>query len=139
MDPERPVLPGHDAPETLFGESQPEYATLPAIHYSTDVNGEQMPAMLSRWRFSDDERERIARGEDLFLEVLGRNHPPVKLFVAESDEVFREIMRHEIDDRFDGAFRHTETLYPEVPRASGHAPGCGLWNGWECNCGGRKV
>jgi hypothetical protein len=81
MDPQRPVLVGHDAPETLFGESQPEYATLPAIHYATEVDGEQMPAMLSRWRFSDDERARIARGEDLFLEVLGKNHPPVKLFV----------------------------------------------------------
>jgi hypothetical protein len=41
-----------------FAENQPQYAPLPALVYPDG-------SVLVEWHFTDEERERIARGEDL--------------------------------------------------------------------------
>lgn len=93
MDPQTPVLPGHDLTEILFAQNQPEYNALPVLKYPTQVNGQPCGAMLSRWQPSAEDMERLLRGESIYLEVLGTAHPPVKLFVAGADEMHREISR----------------------------------------------
>jgi hypothetical protein len=62
--------------------------------------------VVSRWTFTQEEREAIARGEDLYLSVLTFNHPfqMVKLTVGIPDENksvenLRRVMR--IDDDYE--------------------------------------
>lgn len=56
-----------------------EYRVLPAARGETDVGG---PCIISRWRLSAEERDRIIAGEDVFLVVVGARTPPVQLHVG---------------------------------------------------------
>lgn len=46
------------------------------------VNGPGTPAMLTAWEPFPDEVERISGGALVYLELLGRMHPPVKLIAG---------------------------------------------------------
>ena len=84
-----PVLSNHTDSrlvEVSVAESQPEYQTPPAIIFRSPEG----PATLTRWEFTTEDLERIARGDNLFLEVLG-GMVPVKLYIATPQEVFEAI------------------------------------------------
>jgi len=80
----RPVSPDTGAPEVTLAEEQLEYAALVAAVY-TWPDGDTF--VLTRWRFSDEERERIANGEDLYLNTITHGKPfqPVRLTVGTED------------------------------------------------------
>ena len=59
MEPVSPVVPGAEPIETVYAADQPEYRPLPVFRTSRSV--------LSRWRLTDEEREHIANGGDLFI------------------------------------------------------------------------
>jgi hypothetical protein len=63
----RPVAPRTGAPEVQVAEEQEEYAPLAMAVY-LDPAGTRM--LLSRWTFTDEERRRIAAGEDLYVHQL---------------------------------------------------------------------
>lgn len=66
------VAPRTGAPELTLAEEQEEYLPLTVACYETDRGS---PALLSRWRLSDEDRERIAAGEDVYLLVVTGGAP----------------------------------------------------------------
>lgn len=68
----KPIHPGTGAQEVTVAEDQPEYIKYPAALYQTK---EGTLCLLSRWTFTDEEREMIARGEDLFVGILTGGRP----------------------------------------------------------------
>ena len=65
----RPELAADPEPTFIeIAKNQPEYRTLPALVY-------QDGKVLTEWRFTEEERAAIARGEDLRLWVWA--HPQV--------------------------------------------------------------
>lgn len=51
------------------------------------VNGPGTPAMMTAWEPFPDEVERIAFGALVYVEILGRLHPPIKLIAGPLPEV----------------------------------------------------
>lgn len=60
MEPSSPVIAGL-GPEKVIAENQAEYRPLPAL-FAFDGS-----KVLTRWTFTQEEREAIARGADLFI------------------------------------------------------------------------
>lgn len=72
------VSPQTGANEFAVAEEQEEYLPVPAALYS-DPTGRL--TLLSRWKFSDEERAAIARGEDLFLALITDGNPMQPLYI----------------------------------------------------------
>lgn len=66
--------------EVIFAKDQPEYIPLAALR-SRYENGKVM----SRWPLSQEQRDAIASGADIYLELLTFNRPlqPIVLFVTD--------------------------------------------------------
>lgn len=64
----------------VFAKDQPEYAPLPAVVYPDGT-------VLTEWRLTDEERTRIARGENLRLWIWTGHRPlqPVQLEVTSEE------------------------------------------------------
>lgn len=84
MNPVSPVMPGSASIEVLIGKDQPQYIPLPAVWLNTPST-----PMISRWRFSEEEREAIAAGADVVMSQLTFGNPfqPVHLQVSYPDEM----------------------------------------------------
>lgn len=84
MNAVSPVMPGSEPIEVVLGKDQPEYIPLPAVY----LNVRSVP-MITRWRFTKDEREAIASGADIVLTQLtfGLPFSPVHLQVSMPDEM----------------------------------------------------
>ncbi len=86
MNAVSPVMPGSEAIEiVLGGEDKPGgYLPLPAVY----LNVQSVP-MLTRWRFTDEERIAIASGADLVMTQLtfGMGFSPVHLQVSMPDQM----------------------------------------------------
>jgi hypothetical protein len=84
MTPVSPVIPGLDpAKETTFGGSragQPQCLPVPALVNPTA----EAVYIVSRYTFTPEEREWIARGADLFVTFLG-GMPPHILQICNAD------------------------------------------------------
>lgn len=81
MTPVSPVLTPELVPdETVYAKDQPEYIPLPVLR-------NQVGVVLSRWKLTDQEREAIAAGADIFLSVHTFNEPlqPVRIEIEECD------------------------------------------------------
>lgn len=73
------VAPRTGGDELTVAEDQLEYKPITvALHYDQSLNG---LVMVSRWRFTPEERERIAKGDDLFIGVMtfGESMQPLLL------------------------------------------------------------
>lgn len=67
------VQPQTGADEIVVAARQPEYQPLVcAVYFDEEHN---TPVLLSRWKPTSEERERIAAGEDIYLGVLTFNRP----------------------------------------------------------------
>lgn len=77
-------MPGSECVEIVLGKNQPEYNPLPAMW----LNAPSVP-MLTRWRFTDEERAAIAAGADVVMTQLtfGQPFQPVHLQVTMPDEM----------------------------------------------------
>ena len=84
MNAVSPVMPGSEAIEIVIGKDQPEYVPLPAVY----LNARTVP-MLTRWRFTEQERAAIAAGADVVMTQLtfGLPFQPVHLQVLMPDEM----------------------------------------------------
>lgn len=67
--------------EVVFAKDQPEYLPLAAVR-SSYPDGK----VLSRWPLSREQRDAIADGADIYLELLTFNRPlqPIVMFVTDS-------------------------------------------------------
>jgi hypothetical protein len=74
---------GSKSIEVLLGADQPQYETLPALYLDTVSR-----PMVTRWRFSKEERQAIAEGADIVLQQLtfGSLFQPVNLQVVMPDQ-----------------------------------------------------
>ncbi|MDI7267494.1 MAG: hypothetical protein QME96_05825 [Myxococcota bacterium] len=77
----RTVAPRVGFPEIMLAENQPEYLTTCAAVITYDDGS---VGVMTRWRLTDEERQRIAAGEDLYLTLLtfGRPMQPIMLEVG---------------------------------------------------------
>jgi hypothetical protein len=70
------ISPATGAEEIIFAKDQPEYAPLPVAVYTMEyAPGMEGTTLLTRWRFSEEERQRIAAGEDLYLACITFGQP----------------------------------------------------------------
>lgn len=78
-----PVIPGLEPYEIIFAKTQPEYRPLRALRAL-----EPQGRVMSRWTFTPEQREAIARGADILLTLMTFNQrlQPITLAVAEKPE-----------------------------------------------------
>lgn len=69
---------------TRLAEGQDEYQTLPVFSGFLEIDGQQYPAMQSKWEPTQEELERLQSGAYVSLIILGQSHPPVMLTVDET-------------------------------------------------------
>lgn len=83
MTPVSPVMPGSESIEVVLGKGQEQYIPLPAVYLDMKC----LP-MVTRWRFSDEEREAIAKGADLVTQQLTfrEKFQPINYQVVMPDE-----------------------------------------------------
>src|ERR1700689_1963791 len=82
MTPVSPVLSAEFVSrEIIHAKDQPQYRPLPSIRSSGGV-------VLTRWELTEDERDAIAAGADLYLSCWTFNQPlqPVKLEIVSCDK-----------------------------------------------------
>ena len=84
MKPSSPVIPGYDLPEVVYAKDQPEYQPLPVVR----IEGPE-GQVVTRWALSEDERARIAAGQDVYLWIctFGKALQPVLLEIKSPDEL----------------------------------------------------
>jgi hypothetical protein len=71
----RMVAPRTGAPEITLGEDQLDLKPIVAAVYYRD----QATTLLTRWRINDDDRERLLRGEDVYLAIRTYGKPLMPL------------------------------------------------------------
>jgi hypothetical protein len=77
---DRPVIDGLEKYEVVLAKDQPEYNPLRVLP-SLQHTGERM----SRWTLTDKQREAVANGADIFIEILTFNGPMQPIRMAVSD------------------------------------------------------
>ncbi len=65
-----PVMPGSEPLEVLLGEKHDMSAALPALYLESPFR-----PMITRWRFTEAERAKIANGADLIMQQLTFSQP----------------------------------------------------------------
>jgi hypothetical protein len=85
----RMISPNVGLPEITVAEDQHEYLTLTAALVEWDDGSR---GILTRWRLTHNEKERVANGEDLYITVLTFGQPlqPIAVVVGEPDYVRKE-------------------------------------------------
>ena len=84
-----PVIEGLEEHEVVYGKDQPEYVPLRTLV----VRNSGAQSAISRWTPTDEQRQAIANGADIMLEVLTFGGPlaPVLMMVTDqSGEQFAE-------------------------------------------------
>lgn len=80
----RMVSPDIGLPEVTLAQDQHEYIELTAsvLHFNDGSQG-----LLTRWRLSEEEKQRLVDGEDLFVTLLTFGQPmqPVHISVGRPD------------------------------------------------------
>lgn len=71
----RCVAPRTGAPEITVAENQEEYLTVTVAVHETEGGR----SLLTRWRLTDEERQLIAAGEDLYIAQLNFGGPMTPL------------------------------------------------------------
>jgi hypothetical protein len=76
-----PVVDGLESQEVVYAANQPQYIPLRTLC----ANG-QMGAVLSRWTLSKEQREAVAAGADIFLELSTFHEPlqPIRMAISDA-------------------------------------------------------
>jgi hypothetical protein len=84
MKPVSPVLPGYEVVKVVFAKDQPEYMQLPAVRVESPER-----QVLTRWQLSEEDRQKIAAGADVYLWVstFGQPLQPVAVEVTTAKEI----------------------------------------------------
>jgi hypothetical protein len=75
MNPISPVLPGSKPYEFILAKDQKQYISLPALYFEDPIG-----RIITRWQFTQEERDAIAAGADLLFSQLtfGEKFQPVQ-------------------------------------------------------------
>lgn len=71
MNPVPLQIPGLESAEIALAKDQDEFVTLPALPIVTHEGF----GLLTRWRPTEDERDQIAHGADVWLQTLTAGQP----------------------------------------------------------------
>lgn len=103
-EPISPVVPGLEPYEIIIGENQPQYTPLPVLR-----GRGPMYAMMSRWKPTDEERQMIANGADIYIsqQTFGHSFQPTCVVIAgaEASGIVKELvieqygLNEELDER----------------------------------------
>lgn len=74
----RPVSPNTGAPESVVAEEQDEYMPLSVARY---VQEDGVLHLLTRWTLTPEERDAVAKGEDIYVAQLNFGGPMTPLIV----------------------------------------------------------
>lgn len=77
-------------PPKLIAKDQPQYRPLPSEIVRKAGRGD---VVVTRWNFTPEERERIAKGEDFFLAILTFGKPLQPLLPSIGSETIREYLK----------------------------------------------
>ena len=66
-----------------MAEHQEEFINMPIRDEIVNTANGEIAVMTSAWEFSPRELERIRRGAKIYLSIVGKIHPPVRLSVEE--------------------------------------------------------
>lgn len=85
MNPVSPVMPGTEIRETTFGAENSDYIPLKGVIMGK-AHGEPV---MTRWRLTDEEREKIWYGADVVLTLLTFKEPlmPIHMQVVLQDDL----------------------------------------------------
>lgn len=77
---DQPVIAGLEDREVVFAKDQPEYTPLRAL-----VSPDNDKGVLTRWTLTDKQREAVADGADIYLELLTFGQPlqPIRIIVSD--------------------------------------------------------
>jgi hypothetical protein len=86
MKPVSPVIPHTDDLEIVYARRQQQYQPLPVIRTER--------LMMSRWQLTDEERQHIANGGDLFICCIhfGNGLQPIMPIAASPDRALEIMM-----------------------------------------------
>ena len=78
-----PVLDGLVSKEIIYAKDQPQYIPLRTL-----VSAGPDRKVLSRWTFTDKQREAIVKGADVFLELstFGKPLQPIRMMIADGSD-----------------------------------------------------
>ena len=78
MKPVSPVIKGYERYEVQVGAGQPQYIPIPTLIKDSDER-----RFISRWEFTELEREQVAAGGSLVLQQLtfGERFQPVAMYI----------------------------------------------------------
>lgn len=85
-----PVVRELESKEIIYAAHQPEYNPLRVLR-STSVQG----AVLSRWTLTPEQRQAIANGADIYLELLTFGFPLTPIRVAVGQDVDPDYIREQ--------------------------------------------
>lgn len=72
------VSPQTGAQELIVAKDQEEYIPYPAALYQTE---EGRVVLLSRWKLTEEEREQVLRGEDLYIGLMTDGAPVQPMYL----------------------------------------------------------
>jgi hypothetical protein len=84
-----PVIDGLEKWEVVMAKDQPQYSPLRCLVGNTE-QGER----LSRWTLTPEQREAVANGADIFLELITFHMPMNPIRIAVSDGPYPDFFAH---------------------------------------------
>jgi hypothetical protein len=99
----RMVAPRTGAVEISIAEEQLEYKPLVAAMYQNPAYGGAL-TLLTRWRLTEEEKARVAAGEDLYLSVMTFGQPlqPLNLQVGPEGYMVDLPSQNEAEEPYSG-------------------------------------
>lgn len=81
-----PVVNGLESQEVVYAKDQPQYIPLRTL-VNQNVTDKGYGRVISRWVLNDYQREAIAKGADIFLELLtfGERLQPIRISIGEGE------------------------------------------------------
>lgn len=118
-----PVIEGLEHIEVVYAKDQPEYIPLRTLR-SADGQGR----VFSRWTPTPEQREAIADGDDIFLELFTFGHPlqPIRMMIGDGKENTESFLRCQLgypEEQHKVSSTDWDNLHPDGTR---HHNDCGV-------------
>jgi hypothetical protein len=115
---DRPVVDGLEKHEVVYAKDQPEYIPLRCLRANT-----AMREVLSRWTLTPEQRQMVAEGADIFLELSTFGYPlqPIRIQVSADPEpwFFEQRMKLQLACRCFGTCKSPDRPHPmDIPGPS---------------------
>lgn len=99
-----PVIEGMENEETVYAADQPQYLPLRALKSKGEWG-----RVISRWTFTAEQRQAIANGADILLELSTFNRPlqPIRMMVSDGNVNHEWVRVALLEEQADGKPRES--------------------------------